>query len=99
MFLSLCFLLGAVVMVFGVSSRRDRGMPSDDVLAAMTNSGSLGSIGLLLLALAFKARRTKFFNADGARVNEDGSALPFIVMGQSLGDFDGGDDGFDGDFD
>jgi len=99
--LSLGFLLGAVVMVFGVFSMRDRGMPSDDILAAMTISGGLGLIGALLVALAFKARRTEYFDANGTRVNDDGSALPFVVMAQSFGNYDdaGGDDGFDGDFD
>lgn len=101
LFLSLCFLLGAVVMVFGVFSMRDRGMPSDDILAAITISGGLGLLGALLMALAFKARRTEFFDKSGTRVTEDGSALPFVVMAQSFGDYgdDYDDGGFDGDFD
>jgi len=100
LFLSLCFLLGAIVMVFGVLSMRARGMPDSDVLAATTISGALALIGVLMLALAFKARRSEFFDTTGTRVNSDGSALPFIAMADSLGDYDDGfDGGFDGDFD
>jgi hypothetical protein len=99
LFLSLCFLLGAIVMVFGVFSMKDRGMPRDDILAAMTIAGGLALGAVLLFALAFKARRIQYHDKKGRRVSDDGSALAFVAMGQSLGDFDAGDDGFDGDFD
>jgi len=100
MILSLCFLLGAVVMVFGVFSMLKTGRSTDDIRTAMVIGGALGVIGGLLFALAFKARSSRYLDASGTRVNEDGSALTFMVMAQSLGDFDGGDDGYDGgDFD
>jgi len=104
LFLSLCFLLGAIVMVFGVFSMRARGMPDSDVLAATTIGGALALIGVLLFALALKARRHEYFNADGMRVNADGSSLLFMGMAQSLGDYDDGADydddyGEGGDFD
>lgn len=94
MVLSLFSFLGAIMMGFGVVSMRDRGMPSDDINAAITIGGGLALIGALLFALAFKARRTDHFGAGGERVNADGSALPFVAMAES---FDVYDDG--GDFD
>jgi len=99
LFLSACAFLAAVVLAFGVSTMTSRGAPHDDVLAAFTMIGAAVLIGVLLFALALKARRTQYFDGKGQRVNEDGSALPFIVMGESFGDYDGGDDGFDGGFD
>jgi len=99
MFLSLCFIAGAVVMVFGVSSMQDRGASHDDIMAAMTMSGAFALIGVLAFFLALKARRTHYYDASGTRVKEDGSALPFVVMADSFTDYDSGDDGFDGDFD
>ncbi len=103
MFLSLCFLLAAVVMVFGVFSMKSRAVAPDDVLSAITITGGLGLIGALMLALALKLRRTRYVDGRGRRVAKDGSELPFVMMGQSLGSYDfddGGDDGgFDGDID
>jgi vacuolar-type H+-ATPase subunit I/STV1 len=98
MVLAVMFLVGAVVMVFGVVSMQNRGVSGDDILAAMTMSGAFGVIGILLVFLALKARRVYYVDATGRRVAEDGSALPFVVMAQQL---DGGvsefsDDGYDG---
>ena len=97
MILSLGAFLGAITMAFGVSSMRARGMPGDDVNAAITIGIGLALIGALLFALAFKARRTEHFDAGGKRVGADGSALPFVAMAESFGDYDDGIDG--GDFD
>ncbi|GEM_PF-3289067 len=99
MILSLAALLGAVTMAFGVSSMRARGMPGDDIKAAITIGIALALIGALLFALAFKARRTLHLDAGGKRINADGSALPFVAMAESFGDYDSGDDGGDFDFD
>ncbi len=99
LFLSLCFLLGAIVMVFGVFSMLDRGMPQDDVLSAITITGGMTLIGVLMFLIALKARRTQHYDKHGMRVNEDGSALPFIMMAQSSLEFDDDYDDFDGDFD
>ncbi len=104
LFLSLCFLLGAIIMVFGVFSMKSRGMPQSDVMAATTIAGGLGIIAVLMFALALKARRKVYLDDQGRRVSEDGSALPFVVMGQSIGSDDMGvdydyDDGGADDFD
>jgi hypothetical protein len=99
LFLSFCFFVSAIVMVFGVFSMKDRGMPQNDILAAITISGGLFLIGILTFLLALKLRRTQFYDAGGRRVAEDGSVLPFIVMADSFVDFDSDDGGFDGDFD
>ncbi len=100
MFLAVCFLLGTVVMVFGVASMKSRGVEGDDVLAAITMGISFGVIGALLVALALKVRRTYFVDDSGNRVSEDGSSLPFVVVGQRLGNYDSedGDDGDSGDY-
>jgi hypothetical protein len=96
-FLSICSLLGAIVMIFGVFSMRERGMPSADINAAATigGGGALGAV--LLFALARKVRRTEYYDVGGTRVKADGSALPFIAMAQSFGDSE--DDGADYDVD
>ncbi len=100
LFLSLCFLIGAIVMAFGVASMKNRGVSGDDILAAITIGGALAICAALLFALALKARRNEYFDAHGTPVDKDGSALTFVAMGQALGDYDDGDDGFDGiDFD
>jgi hypothetical protein len=99
MILSLGAFWVAGAMAFGVSSMRARGMPSDDINAAITIGVGLALIGALLFALAFKARRTEHFDVDGKHVNADGSALPFVAMAESFGDYGDGDDGGDFDFD
>lgn len=98
MFLAIGFLIGAVVMAFGVVSMKNRGVNGDDVLAAITMGVSFGVIGVLMAALALKVRRTHFVDGSGNQVSEDGSALPFVVMGQQLGSYDSGDDGDSGDY-
>jgi len=97
MFLALCFLTGAVVMGFGVASMKSRGMSGDDVLAAMTMGIAFGAIGILLIILALKARRTYFVDKSGDRVAEDGSALTFVAMAHHLGDYDDGGGDYSGD--
>ncbi len=99
MFLALCFLLAAVVMAFGVVSMQNRGVGGDDILAAITMCGGFGVIGVLMFALALKARRTYYVDKLGTQVNEDGSALSFVMMAHNLGNHDvddyddyGGDD-------
>lgn len=91
-FLGICFLLGAVVMAFGVVSMKDRGVGGDDVMAAMTIGGALGVVGLLMVALARKSRRSYYVDENGDQVAKDGSALPFVVMAQHLGTTDNNDD-------
>lgn len=98
MILAVCFLLGAVVMAFGVVSMKDRGVGGEDVLAAMTIGGALGLIGLLMVALALKSRRTHYVDKYGDPVAEDGSALSFIVMAQHLGNTNADDDGASDDY-
>jgi hypothetical protein len=98
-FLSICSLLGTVVMIFGVFSMRERGMPSADIKAAMTIGGGFALGAVLLFALARKVRRTEYYDDGGTRVKADGSALPFIAMAQSFGDYDFDDDGADYDVD
>lgn len=97
MFLAICFLLGAVVMVFGVFSMKSRGVDGDDVLAATAMGISFGVIGALMVALALKVRRVHFVDKFGDRVTEDGSALPFAIMGQQLGNYNS-DDADSGDY-
>ena len=97
MFLAICFLLGAVVMAFGVASMKTRGASGDDVMAAMTMAISFGVISVLMMALAMKVRQTYFVDKFGDRVAEDGSSLAFVVTGQHLGsqDLDNDEDSSD----
>jgi len=58
-------------------------------------------VGALLFLLAFKLRCKVTFKPRGQNATADGSALPFVLMAESLGD-DGGDyndGGADIDFD
>jgi len=97
LFLSVCFVLAAVVMAFGVVSMQDRGAPEDDILAATTMGIGFGVIAILLFFLARKARRKYYVDRHGGRVNEDGADLPFVMMAHHLGTYDA-DDGDDGDY-
>jgi len=99
MLLAILAFVGAVVMVFGVSSMQERGMPEDDILAAKTISGGLALIGLLLAALAIKTRKSYFVGESGQPVNEDGSELRFTKMAHNLGEYDSDDFDDGGDYD
>jgi len=99
LFLAICSFLGTVVMIFGVSSMRDRGEPSSDILLATEIGAGFALAAVLLTMLAFKLRRVEHFDAKGIRVKADGSPLPYVAMVQSFGDYDGDDDGADYDLD
>lgn len=81
--IGLGFFAGAATALAGVISMTSRGITGDDLYAAMILSGLLGLIGVGIVYTAFRRR---------SYMDNDGNAVPFVVMGQMLGDDIDGDD-------
>jgi len=86
--LGILFFAGAAAAIFGAVSMAGRGVTGDDLWAAWTIGGMSGLIGGLFIAVALKRR---------SYINENGEVLPYVIMGQMIGN-DAFDDDF-GDFD
>ncbi len=98
MLLAIFVLIGGVTMVFGVFNMQRIGRSADDVKAAMVIAGALFLIGGLMVALAFKTRRTTYTGAHGQPVDAEGNDLHYLRVANQLGDYDSNDYDDGGDY-
>ena len=98
MVLAVLMLIGGVTMVFGVFSMQRIGRSADDVKAAMVIAGALFLVGGLMVALAFKTRKTTYTGANGQPVDAEGNDLHYLRVAHQLDDYDSDDYDDGGDY-
>lgn len=85
-----------VVLANGMALREADG-PTAAFNDAMTTGTGLAILGILLWVFARKTRKAHYYNSAGARVEPDGTALQYMMMGSALTAYD--DDTGDADAD
>ncbi|MDG2005424.1 MAG: hypothetical protein P8J20_19040 [Novosphingobium sp.] len=84
--LALGAITGGITAFAGAVSMQSRGVAQDDIYAALVIGGMLSVIGILLVVLAFRVRRTVKQRKAELDAGQTSAVVTGMMLGSDLGD-------------